>query len=274
MNQYFKYALTVVVTAAAMVAYQYEGKPEQAGLAQQAPTQVPEIKNEIAQVEQAITEERFTSAEMRAIQKAERIARDRRLQKEIVEHGKWAVQPYNPYRTVCDPHEVVDENNDLVSTLICEDVYDHERHEYYSFSNEALEQLAYSDAMAAQVLGENLAKTDPEKSVSMFIRAASLSGKSAPIFWATDGPLNWYPHFVKTGEVPLNAAHLQLALLEVAKRMGDPFAQISSLRHSALDEIELDENLIKTIEESIIRTMVQTQLDVTGDSSLKEVFDV
>jgi predicted membrane-bound mannosyltransferase len=61
MNQYFKYALTVAVTVAAMVAYQYEGKPEQAGLAQQAPNQVPiqvtEIKNEIAQVEQAIPEE-------------------------------------------------------------------------------------------------------------------------------------------------------------------------------------------------------------------------
>ena len=62
MNQYFKYALTAAVTAAAIVAYQYEGKPEQAGLAQQAPSpvpiqvpiQLPEIKNEIAQVEQSL----------------------------------------------------------------------------------------------------------------------------------------------------------------------------------------------------------------------------
>ncbi len=50
MNQYLKCALTVAVTAAAMVAYQYEGKPEHSGLAQQAPTQVTEIKNDIAQV--------------------------------------------------------------------------------------------------------------------------------------------------------------------------------------------------------------------------------
>ena len=54
MNQYFKYAVTAAVTAAAIVASHYEGKPEQAGLAQQAPSpvpiQVPEIKNEIAQV--------------------------------------------------------------------------------------------------------------------------------------------------------------------------------------------------------------------------------
>ena len=64
MNQYIKYALTVAITAAAMVAYQYEGKPEQVGLAQQAqqaPSQVPEIKNEIAQVEQAITPEVTTT---------------------------------------------------------------------------------------------------------------------------------------------------------------------------------------------------------------------
>ena len=58
MNQYFKYAVTAAVTAAAIVAYQYEGKPEQAGLAQQAPSpvpiQVPEIKNEITQVEQSL----------------------------------------------------------------------------------------------------------------------------------------------------------------------------------------------------------------------------
>ena len=54
MKQYLKYALTVAVTAAAMVAYQYEGKPENAGLAQQAPSQVPEIKNEIGEVEQSL----------------------------------------------------------------------------------------------------------------------------------------------------------------------------------------------------------------------------
>ena len=70
MNQYLKYTLTVAVTAAAMVAYQYEGKPEQAGLAQQAPTQVPiqvaEIKNDIAQVEQSLnaTKEPSTKREL------------------------------------------------------------------------------------------------------------------------------------------------------------------------------------------------------------------
>ena len=70
MNQYLKYTLTVAVTAAAMVVYQYEGKPEQAGLAQQAPTQVPiqvaEIKNDIAQVEQSLnaTKEPSTKREL------------------------------------------------------------------------------------------------------------------------------------------------------------------------------------------------------------------
>jgi hypothetical protein len=70
MNQYLKYALTVAVTAAAMVAYQYEGKPEQAGLAQQAPIQTPdqvtEIKKDIAQVEQSLnaTKEHSTKREL------------------------------------------------------------------------------------------------------------------------------------------------------------------------------------------------------------------
>ena len=81
MNQYLKYALTVAVTAAAMVAYQYEGKPEQAGLAQQAPSQIPEqvteIKNEIAHVEQPLnapaelnTKRELTQAELADIDPA------------------------------------------------------------------------------------------------------------------------------------------------------------------------------------------------------------
>ena len=273
MSQYFKYALTVVVTAAAMVAYQYEGKPEQVGLAQQAPSPVPEIKNKIAQIEQSISAEHFANAEVMAIQRAKLNFRERRLQNELAEHDKWAVQPYNPYRTICDTHEVVDENNDLVSTQVCEAVYDHIRHEYYSFSNEALEQLAYGDAMAAQVLGENLAKADPKKSVAMFIHAASISGKSAPLFWAVDGPLAWYSEFLETGEIPFDTVHRQLALFEVAKRMGDEFAQGAG-RPVELEKVELDEALIKEIADSVIHSMVQTQLDVTGNSSLKEIFDV
>ena len=273
MNQYFKYALTVVVTAAAMVAYQYEGKPEQVGLAQQAPSPVPEIKNEIAQVEQSISTEHFTNAEVRAIQRAKLNFRERRLQNELAEHEQVAVEPYNPGLHSCENLEVVDEKNDLINGKVCGLTYEQPRHEYYSFSNEALEELAYGDALAAQVLAENLAKSDPKKSVAIFIHAAAISGKTGPLLRASAHALEWYPDYLKNGEVPRDTVHLMLAIEEVARKMGNKSVQDRPLGQ-ILENANLDMELVGNLADSIIDVMVQTELDVTGNSSLKEVFDV
>lgn len=54
-------------------------------------------------------------------------------------------------------------------------------HHYFEYANEALEQLALADPIAAQVLGHRNLYEDPDASEAYFLRAAALSGKPGPI---------------------------------------------------------------------------------------------
>jgi hypothetical protein len=214
MNQCIKYALTVVVTAAAMVAYQYEGKPEQVELAQQAPTQVPEIKNDTVQVEQAIRRETTTnqtelsSADLADIDPA---SIDWLLLREERGHGQFdpmirsefinfvssfefsdqEIAAYNklhviPFRSVLenhcqDPvpaHEVITDEDGA-----CEIIWSGEE-PFSSVGIDDLAEYAYNDAVAAAVMSRR--STDIDDQYIWALRAIALSGKSGPALWLAE----------------------------------------------------------------------------------------
>ncbi|MDA7723403.1 hypothetical protein N8862_03055 [Pseudomonadales bacterium] len=220
MNQYLKYALTVAVTAAAMVAYQYQGTPDQAGLAQQAPSQVPSqipsqvtgIKNDIVQVEQPITQKTTTDqTELNSVDLADIDpasidwkAMNRRLgthaminptwglgqlevgvfsEKEIAAYNKLHVISFNPMiEEACYEESLPQESLAIggVST-VCEPVMAHADHAYSSFQITDLKELAYSDAQAAAFAAR---KAEDDNEAAYFsIRAAAISGKSGPLVW-------------------------------------------------------------------------------------------
>ena len=256
MNQYLKYALTVAVTAAAMVAYQYEGKPEHSGLAQQAPTQVTEIKNDIAQVEQPITQETTTDqTELNSVDLADIDpasidwkAMNRRLgthaminptwglgdmevgvfsAKEIAAYNNLHVVPFNPLiDMVCsqktEPSEVF-----IGFGEICMPVLEHPEHSYAKLPINELRELAYSDAEAAAFVSRKA--EDNSEAAYFSMRAAAISGKSGPLIWLAQDKYNntelsdHFKDYDGNASVRINFGR-RLALETLAAEMGDPRA--------------------------------------------------
>ena len=252
MNQYIKYALTVAVTAAAMLAYQYEGEPEQVELAQQAPSQVPEIKNEIAQVEQAITDESVATLKQSALVAISpsdidwaavksRIgsshdpmivfAKGEFSEAEIAAYNKLHVIPFNPEVDLVCTEETYEgypgiPDSGGVQTL-CKSVRARPNHAYEDLDLEELSALAYSDAEAAVFAGRKSEISDQK--AEWMTRAAAISGKSGPLLWLAENEHPSTAMLVPVAggykEVPLVEDIVRRAILEnVAAKMGDPRA--------------------------------------------------
>ena len=144
-----------------------------------------------------------------------------------------------------------------------------EKHPYETYSNAALESLAYSDARAAEILGIRLRDKDLAKSMSLMIRASALSGgDTAPIYQT----FNMYPHsheidgapvvktirtkFVLSAVADLLSGETFLAGRwedEVRRYSSDPEAEIAFLYKQAL---------------RVIEEMRQIESEVTGYSTI------
>jgi hypothetical protein len=143
-----------------------------------------------------------------------------------------------------------------------------EPHPYESYSNAALESLAYSDAQAAEVLGMRLRESDERAAMSLVFRSAALSGGDAePIVKYS----NAYPRPTAVDGVPdRRTVHVKYVLSAVTQLLGDdrhslPYYTATIRDHSADPDREiamLDERARQIVEE-----MRQIELDVTGSSA-------
>ena len=262
MNQYFKYALTVVVTAAAMVAYQYEGKPEQVGLAQQAPSPVPEIKNEIAQVEQFLagveepsTKRELTQAELADIDPASidweamkaryenvtfgndpmldsaSILITDFLPEEIAAYNKLHVVAFNPaIGEECGPVRIVvsgelgyEEPHEYV-TENCLPVFERPKHPYTNLSVEELRELVELNNDAEAAVFASWSASNNQERIGFAIQAAALSGKSGPILKAARYIDTFGVGEDRSTEDVMSDLANVLVIEKIAALMGDPRA--------------------------------------------------
>jgi len=254
MNQYLKYTLTVAVTAAALVAYQYEGKPEQAGLAQQAPNQVPiqvtEIKNEIAQVEQTIpqegaTEQASASSVFQRMKERLDVGYDPMLvfasaeftEEEIAAYNRLHILPFNP---VVD--EVCFETTSEIDGEIlnqCNRVREREEHPYATLELTELGVLAQTDAAAALFMGKRV--NSAEEAILWYLRATALSNKTGPLMSLLARQLSVRSYERDARRVSADIAGLYAAatIEQLAKNLGDPRANpekaLSALRENLTD---------------------------------------
>jgi hypothetical protein len=273
MNQYFKYALTVAVTVAAMVAYQYEGKPEQAGLAQQAPTQVTEIKSDTtiigslpAGAAQAQKATQRWLAEYSAALAEESLALE---QEDIRSYEAVNVTFYNPSTSVCETVDVVTEDGDLIAEEVCRDEYKLPRHPYYALDNAALDALSYGEPLAAQILAERIGAEQPEAALNLLLHAAATSEKYGPLTFAAHRTFRLYDPI---REIDQEDVAMHIALIDVALAMGADPNTTSALK--VPDGLELDKAHVQKLVAELKASIAQTQITVTGSSSLKERFDV
>ena len=182
----------------------------------------------------------------------------------IARHEAQNVSPYNPEFVDCtESNRVGDQDRQSP----CQTTYMYPRHPYFSYENDALESLAYSDPLAAHILSTRYQVSDPGKSLDLAIHSAAISAKPGPLQIAAHRTFDvYYPK----RELTIEDVFYHEALLRVAKKMG---------ADSGMTEISLPEG--KTLPEEPLRKLVreieaqlvETQMTVTGSSSLKELFD-
>ncbi len=289
MKATLKYAMAVGITAAAMFAYMYDSpleelfqeKAEQVGRSASNPPQskAPEkttladestasLKEKVANAETAREKEALIAAwvaEYGADYEKERSAR---IERDAQEYESFNVRLYNPVTTICGPVETVTKDGALEIQETCREEYEFPRHPFYALDNEALQTLAYSEPLAAFIIAERIGAEQPEAALGLLLHAAAISGKPGPLAFAAHDTFDFY----RIKRKPTIAdIEMHLALAEVALAMGGPDAT-TPLR--VPDGIEVDQTRVKELARTLKSSMAQTQMSVTGSSSLKELFDV
>jgi len=147
----------------------------------------------------------------------------------------------------------------------CESVIAATGHPYDSYSNAALESLAFADAKAAEILGMRISARDEAKAISLIIRAAALSGGDvAPILLYSQS----YPQPSAVDGVPVRrTVHTQFVLAAVVDLLGAKSGLTATweetIRHYSSDP-DTEIALLHLQAVRIVEEMRQIQLDVLG----------
>lgn len=283
MKEAMKYALAIAITAAAMFAYMYEAPPEGAvetADSQGSPTleearvdRLPEDpltalfglhskakdESELAVLFKEWEEEHGEEFEKR---------RSARNDKFVQDYEAFNVRFYNPAQTICEPVETVTGGGELHVEEVCRKEYEFPRHPYYALDNESLESLAYGEPLAAFIIAERIGEEQPEAALGLLLHAAAISGKPGPLAFAAHQTFDFYR---VEREPTIADIEMHLALADVTIAMGGAEAT-TPLRIP--DDIEIDQSRVDELSRKLKRSMAQTQMTVTGSSSLKELFDV
>lgn len=151
----------------------------------------------------------------------------------------------------------------------CESINAADGHPYESYSNAALESLAYADAKAAEILGMRISAQDEAKAISLIIRAAALSGGDvAPILMYSQS----YPHPSAVDGVPVRkTVHTQFVLAAVVDLLGANSGLTATwedtIRHYSSDP-DTEIALLHAQAIRIVEEMRQIQLDVLGNATI------
>ena len=157
---------------------------------------------------------------------------------EIEAYNRLHVLPFNPVvDEVC--HDFISDDGESTG-IECRRIREREEHQYASLPMEELQELGYSDALAALFMGER--SKDLGESMAWYLRSAALSGKPGPLIKLAKMKLPIKKRIKGTRgfEPEPRGFFLKSAVLRVAKEMGDPRAkpEISDARLLELGESE------------------------------------
>ena len=157
---------------------------------------------------------------------------------EIEAYNRLHVLPFNPVvDEVC--HDFISDDGESTG-IECRRIREREEHQYASLPMEELQELGYSDALAALFMGER--SKDLGESMAWYLRSAALSGKPGPLIKLAKMKLPVSKRIKGTRgfEPEPRGFFLKSAVLRVAREMGDPRAkpEISDARLLELGESE------------------------------------
>ena len=162
-------------------------------------------------------------------------------------------------------HYIISEDGSQVEAYSCIRDVNSDEDPYQNYSNETLEELAYSDWLAAETLGKRLAEQKPTRAFQLMVRASALSGKGEPLLWLSAAN---YSGVSRNGVPDLEAIKNAYVLQSVARELGSEHALPDHpaylLRQANVDERQLQE-LEQSIE-IILGRIKAIQIEVSGDA--------
>ena len=141
-------------------------------------------------------------------------------------------------------------------------------HVYANYSNETLESMAYSDAVAAALLGQRLIEEDTGKSYELLIRASALEGGNVEhIVWLADMAFN---PTALNGEPQIENLEGRYELAALSTHLGHDPIPAAFLRHE-LVSAGVDEKRLSELDrraDGLLKKMQDIQRTVIGQVTI------
>ena len=160
-------------------------------------------------------------------------------------------------------------SGNVVEAYVCAPNHPPEPKEYDQYDDETLKVMAYSDPVAAEVLGKRLAESDPVVARFLLIRSVALKPENtAPIRWLASA---YYGLAAENGEPALREMSENYLLQRIAEELGTSGA--SDMMRRQLIEAGFQETDFLEMEEALkvdLNEIRSIQLEVTGSTELTE----
>jgi len=166
-------------------------------------------------------------------------------------------------------HYLSNDDGTVSEAYSCEPNEDRTKHPYESYSNEALSNLSYSDAAAAEILGMRLGEKDNDAALKLIIRAAALSGGDANLILNFS---NAYPYATAIDGVPVEkTTHTKYVLSAVAQRLGAVENGFLYWHAKVVDISDAPDETLASLDatvQQIIQQMRAIEIEVRGAATI------
>jgi len=184
---------------------------------------------------------------------------------DIVLGGSWR----NADCTYVTVQVVRPSTGELVDAVECQRSSPKPTHEYETYSDEALEALAYSDPIAGLVLGRRVARSVPMKSWNLMVRSSALlGGDSRPIRWLATNSFN---QVKANGEIATGTLQRRYVLDRLAEKLeGSPDPSFDFREYylrNSLDDADF-ERLDRKVD-TLLHDMKVIEEETTGKSTIQ-----
>jgi len=196
----------------------------------------------------------------------ESVATDSASQLEVV-HG---IEVLKDRKCTVEKHYIGVGNGTVVEGYSCSPNEPREPGVYDGYDDATLAQMAYADAVAAEVLGKRLAEDDPNQSRTLLLRSVALRPENTdPLRWlaSTNYGLVSTNGVLEVGELSQN-----FLLARVAEELGVTGAAANSRRR--LVAAGLEDRDFWALEQEVLAELAhmrEVQVEVNGKSDLPEV---
>ena len=185
-----------------------------------------------------------------------------------LDDGSRVAVSQNPNCTI-NVRYVPNDDGTVTESYSCDPELPTEPHPYEYYDDQALRELAFSDGIAAEILGERLSDSNSQESLGLYIRAAALRGGDPTTLL---GYSNLYPTPERiNGELVLETVRIKYVLSKAAVYLGGSPGELDERTADVVEAFPHSEDVIARFDteaQAIIEQMRDIEIEVTGSSSI------